>query len=56
MQMGDYIKVGVKEIGWGMIGLLAGLMWLRIVCIVWRSVIGKVLQHWGCVTCGGFVE
>ena len=44
MKMGDNVKVGVKEIGWRVMGLLIGLMWLRIVCIFWRSVIGKVMN------------
>jgi len=25
-------------------GLLTGLMWLRIVCIIWRYVIGKIMN------------
>jgi hypothetical protein len=44
MQMGDNIKVGVKEIGWRVMGLLIGLMWLGIVCILWQSGIGKVMH------------
>jgi hypothetical protein len=31
---GDNIKVDVKEIGCGVMGLFSGLMWLRIVCIL----------------------
>jgi len=44
MKMGDNIRLGVKEIGWEVVGLLIGLMWLRIVCVLWRSVIGKVMN------------
>ena len=44
MQMGDNIKVGVKEMGVGVMGLLTGLVWLRTVCILWWSVIGKAMS------------
>jgi hypothetical protein len=49
MKMGDNIKVGVKEIGGGggggwVMGLLTGLLWLRIVCVIWRSIISKVMN------------
>ena len=45
MQMGDNIKLGVKEMGvGGVMGLLTGLVWLRTVCILWWSVIGKAMN------------
>ena len=42
MQMGDNIKVGVQEIGWGGDGITDWFDVAQNCMLLWRSVIGNV--------------